>query len=136
MKLETLTKEQLITHILNLESVDHKKEEIIIKLKADQDHLLSQVRRLIDEASESFKETQQLKTEIRELKTTNLDTENFEIRIREDLGTGYFEHNEYGENVGGSLTFHGRYLRDFDGVYDLPTEVRDQLNQNGFPVSI
>jgi hypothetical protein len=64
--------------------------------------------------------------------TTNIDTENFEIRVSESTQYGYFEHNTLGDECGGGLWFIGDELVDYDGVFQLPKEVVEALRNHGF----
>jgi len=69
-----------------------------------------------------------------ELKTVVkvLDSENFTIHVHSDL-TGYFEHNEKGDDWGGGLWFDEHMqLLDYDGVYELPKEVETALELAGY----
>jgi hypothetical protein len=60
--------------------------------------------------------------------TLVLDTKNYTIRINPEGSHGFFEHNKLGEDLGGGLWFNeSMYLRDYDGVFSLPSEVRDAL---------
>jgi hypothetical protein len=62
---------------------------------------------------------------------TSYKTMNFEIRFR-NKDRAYFEHKELGEDCGGGLWFKDKALVDYDGVYDLPTEVKVWLFDNNF----
>ena len=60
----------------------------------------------------------------------------FEICIgshTEDMG--YFEHDVYGDELGGGLWFEGKKLVDYDGVYSLPDEVIEGLEKLGYDAS-
>jgi hypothetical protein len=59
----------------------------------------------------------------------------YEIQISEDNTYGYFEHDDYGEDAGGSLTFENKVLEDFDGMMVLPLEVADGISKLGFNVN-
>ncbi len=60
-----------------------------------------------------------------------INTDNFEINLCED-NYGYFEHNELGDECGGGLWFEGDELVDYDGVFELPKEVREALIAEGY----
>jgi hypothetical protein len=69
-----------------------------------------------------------------------IQTANFEIGFHEpednDNQYGWFEHNEYGDEYGGSLWFKGKELVDYDGISGyLPKEVLDALEAIGFDVN-
>ena len=69
----------------------------------------------------------------------NFDTTNFSITIS-NFGSlkkhkGYFESHEYGEDLGGELIFKDLDLIDYDGVYNLPTEIKILLNTVGYNLS-
>ena len=50
--------------------------------------------------------------------------------------TGYFEHNQLGEDCSGSLRFDlANNLVDYDGVFSLPLEVIETLRAMGITVS-
>jgi hypothetical protein len=62
-----------------------------------------------------------------------LNTKNFEIAIDTTSLYGYFEHQTYGEELGGGLWFDASgELIDYDGVYELPKEVATALKENGY----
>ena len=53
----------------------------------------------------------------------------FEINIYPNENRGWFEHDFYGDELGGSLEFEGRTLVDFDGVSVLPIEVGQGIRE-------
>jgi hypothetical protein len=60
--------------------------------------------------------------------TLVLDTKNYTIGVDVIGQHGYFEHNKVGDELAGGLWFNNKmFLRDYDGVYKLPNEVRDAL---------
>jgi len=61
-------------------------------------------------------------------------TKKFEICIFED-NRGSFEHLKYGEEISGGLWFEGKELVDYDGVYNLPKEIVEELEDNGYDMS-
>jgi hypothetical protein len=64
--------------------------------------------------------------------TTRLGTQNYDIGIDPKALYGYFEHNELGEDSGGGLWFDKHFnLIDYDGVFQLPSEVKNILIQFG-----
>ena len=64
--------------------------------------------------------------------STILGTQNYDIRIDPKSKYGYFEHNELGDESGGGLWFDKEFnLIDYDGVYFLPSEVKNILIQFG-----
>ena len=70
---------------------------------------------------------------------TIINTDNFEIRIHptdEGIQYGWFDHNEHGDEYGGSLDFQDRELVDYDGISGyLPNEILDALEGAGFDVN-
>jgi len=57
--------------------------------------------------------------------TISLGTQNFDVKVDPVAKYGYFEHNELGDECGGGLWFDDEmFLRDYDGVYELPKEVK------------
>jgi len=63
----------------------------------------------------------------------NLSTNKFEIWINTETKYGWFEDNIFGDENGGGLWFdEGMKLKDYDGVYFLPADVRNQLMRNNF----
>lgn len=58
----------------------------------------------------------------------------FEILVDEAAQYGYFEHEEYGDGMGGGLWFEGNVLVDADGTYELPKSVAAGLREMGFVV--
>jgi hypothetical protein len=62
-----------------------------------------------------------------------LDTKKYTIRIDSKANCGYFEHNILGEEISGNLLFSESscQLIDYDGVSQLPKEVKNALHQNG-----
>lgn len=63
------------------------------------------------------------------------------IRVYEDGEVdGWFEHDYYGDEMGGSLTFekteNGIELTDFDGVMVLPLEVGKVIAQMGYIIDL
>lgn len=64
-------------------------------------------------------------------------TNNFEVMVDTGARYGYFEHLRLGDNCGGGLWFEpleGGVLAlvDYDGVFELPGEVKDSLTRAGF----
>lgn len=62
----------------------------------------------------------------------DLSNAEFEIKVDTESLYGYFEHNILGDNCGGGLwfeTLEGGVLAliDYDGVFELPSEVRKAL---------
>ena len=63
----------------------------------------------------------------------NLSTNKFEIWINTETKYGWFEDNIFGDENGGGLWFdEDMKLKDYDGVYFLPNDVRNQLMRNNF----
>ncbi len=71
----------------------------------------------------------------------------FEIQVDELARYGSFEHDQYGEELGGGLWFgfaHDEngdltsdarlHLEDYDGVYELPQHVWEGLEKLGYVV--
>ena len=65
-----------------------------------------------------------------------LHSKNFMVGLRLDGRYGFFEHVRLGDECGGGLWFenNGKELVDYDGVYDLPPEVRNLLINDGISV--
>jgi len=62
-----------------------------------------------------------------------LGSQNFTIDIAPDDKYGYFEHNELGDECGGGLWFDDELkLTDYDGVFELPNEVKVTLYKFGY----
>ena len=62
-----------------------------------------------------------------------LGTQNYTIKISTKTRYGYFEHNELGDESGGGMWFDGDFmLMDYDGVYELPTEIKSIMIQCGY----
>jgi hypothetical protein len=59
-------------------------------------------------------------------------TKKFIVEISTVDQYGYFEHNYYGDELGGGLWFENNELMDFDGTYVLPEEVADIIKDLGF----
>lgn len=68
--------------------------------------------------------------------TTNISTKNFEIKFDLDKEYGYFEHNQLGDECSGGIWLNSCMnaahekvfvVTDYDGVFMLPTEVKDAL---------
>ena len=68
-------------------------------------------------------------------------TGDFKIVVENDNGiyTGWFEHEELGDEYGGELWFEktgeGIELYDYDGTTSLPKDVIKGLRENGYIVS-
>lgn len=60
-----------------------------------------------------------------------LNLPNFEVVIFHD-SQGYFEHNTLGDGCGGGLWLEGMEVTDYDGVFELPKEVREALKAEGY----
>lgn len=61
-------------------------------------------------------------------------TDHFDVKVDTKEQHGYFEHHELGDECGGELIFDGNELIDYDGVFELPTEVIKALREMGFTV--
>ncbi len=65
--------------------------------------------------------------------TIKLGGQNYEIQISPSTNYGWFEHKELGDESGGGLWFdRGMFLIDYDGVYELPSEVKNSLIKFGY----
>lgn len=62
------------------------------------------------------------------------ETKKFTVEISTESQYGYFEHNVYGDELGGGLWFENNELVDFDGVFTLPVQVADAIIELGFRV--
>ena len=68
--------------------------------------------------------------------TEKHQTPHFEIQISPATHYGYFEHNDYGDELGGGLWFSpDKKLLDYDGVFELPREVFTMLVSLGYDLS-
>jgi len=57
-----------------------------------------------------------------------MGTQNFTVVVDTKAKYGWFEHDYHGDNCGGGLWFDENLkLEDYDGVYDLPSEVKNIL---------
>jgi len=63
-----------------------------------------------------------------------IQIDKFEIQIDSEKQYGFFEHDEYGEELGGGLWFKNDELIDCDGVYSLPKEVIKGIEDLGYKV--
>jgi len=55
-------------------------------------------------------------------------TSKFDVNIDASQRYGFFEHHDLGDEYGGGLWFNENMkLIDYDGVYELPTEVEKEL---------
>jgi hypothetical protein len=59
----------------------------------------------------------------------------FEVVLNPEENFGYFEHEDYGDEWGGGLWFEGKSLIDYDGVYELPSEVIAGIRELGYIVA-
>jgi len=66
-----------------------------------------------------------------------ITTTNYHIDILKGITNqrGYFEHVLYGDERAGELIFVDKVLEDYDGVFDLPEEILDALEEEGFNVN-
>jgi len=65
--------------------------------------------------------------------SVDLSTNKFEIHVNTETKYGWFEDNIFGDENGGGLWFdEDMKLKDYDGVYFLPNDVRNQLMRNNF----
>ena len=62
-------------------------------------------------------------------------TENYEVALNNNGDSGYFEHLEFGDMQSGGLWFDNGELYDYDGVYELPKEVVQELKNRGVDAS-
>ena len=61
---------------------------------------------------------------------STLNTKNFTIKFfaeKNGVIQGSYEHDRYGEDVGGGLWVEKHELIDYDGMYKLPEEVIEAL---------
>ena len=65
-----------------------------------------------------------------------IPTKNYTVEVDTAAYYGWFEHNELGYESGGGLWFgDNKVLIDYDGVFELPTEVIMVLHANGFDIT-
>lgn len=68
-------------------------------------------------------------------RTMRFQTKNYYGEIAPDKCRGWFDHEEYGDECGGSLWFDNNMnLTDYDGVIELPKEVIQVIREMGFHV--
>jgi len=60
----------------------------------------------------------------------------YEIEISTEDGYGYFEHDLYGEDDGGSFDIENGEVVDIDGCYAIPKEVADGILELGVKIDI
>ena len=61
----------------------------------------------------------------------------FDVKIASDSNYGCFEHDDYGEDLGGGLWFNDEdELVDFDGMHILPVEVARAIIDLGYKVEV
>ncbi len=58
----------------------------------------------------------------------------FDVQVDTAAQYGYFEHEHYGDEVGGGLWFQDNALIDYDGVAALPMPVIKGLREMGMVV--
>ncbi len=57
-----------------------------------------------------------------------MGTQNFTVEVDTKAKYGCFEHDTFGDNCGGGLWFNkDLVLEDYDGVFELPSEVKNIL---------
>lgn len=66
---------------------------------------------------------------------TNCSTEHYVTLVDTAASYGYFEHKILGDDCAGGLWFYGKKLANYDGVYELPSEVATALIAEGFVLS-
>lgn len=62
--------------------------------------------------------------------TLSTTVSKWDVRISPSTNYGYFEHTSTG--AGGGLWFTGKELRDYDGVFELPRNVRRGIRNLGY----
>lgn len=97
---------------------------------------------LLQNRADEAKKAKEAK-EATEVETFKVQYKKFEVTIRVDKNgevDGWFEHDIYGDEVGGSLTFerteNGIELTDFDGVMILPIEVGQVIAKLGYVIDL
>ena len=97
---------------------------------------------LLQNRADEAKKAKEAK-EATEVETFKVQYKKFEVTIRVDKNgevDGWFEHDIYGDEVGGSLTFerteNGIELTDFDGVMILPIEVGQVIAKLGYIIDL
>jgi len=64
-----------------------------------------------------------------------MKSKHYEIYPTEDPNVYYFEHNVWGDLKAGKLWFEKGTLIDYDGVWELPLEVVDLMEKDGWDMS-
>jgi len=60
----------------------------------------------------------------------------YEIYIDAEKQYGYYEHDVFGEDMGGGLWFENNTLVDYDGLSTLPVEVIKGIQELGFELGL
>ena len=93
---------------------------------------VSQVKRILADLNKVEAENRLLKSEVRDLKHFKFETKNYHGEVRKDFSWGWFEHIEYGEDGGCGnfdieLSDNTWEIVDTDGCYDVPSEIKEML---------
>ena len=67
--------------------------------------------------------------------TVQIETGSFTVGVSPTTNYGYFEHHDLGDEYGGGLWFNGNELIDYDGVFELPLEVIEGLEEHGYDMN-
>jgi len=131
------------------EELDERKNDMEIQAQDSMETrqaLSNALQESLDREAVHRKDIRVLERKLERAKWDIIETDNFTVTIFNenfsDGRGGSFEHHEHGEDVGGGLwfdesDFNGKKrLRDYDGVYDLPEEVKDALRAEGIIVEL
>ena len=58
----------------------------------------------------------------------------YEVKISTKEKYGFFEHDDYGEDDGGSFELENKEVDDIDGCYAIPVIVADAIIKLGFKI--
>ena len=58
----------------------------------------------------------------------------YEIKISSESNYGYFEHDIYGEEDGGSFFIEDREVVDIDACFCIPNDVADGIESLGYKI--
>lgn len=125
------------------EDVQELKDELEIVTRREQ-HFLECLKESQQESLDLVRENRKFERDLREARWDVVETKNFTVTFFnetfEDGRGGCFEHNTRGEDVSGGLWFGTDFngelrLRDYDGLFMLPHEVRDAVSEKGYSVA-
>jgi len=60
------------------------------------------------------------------------ETKNYNLWFEQANDYVYFEHDKEGDNDAGGMWFNNKELVDYDGVFELPKEVIEYMEKEGY----